>query len=546
MGQTVSHDLQLEIPGLELWSLHHRNEERTMETKNEKWAIFWCSLLHPILFEEIQKGETYRYLKKLSGTEYRFPNGELKKPSLSTLKRKLKYYREGGFKSLYRKSRNDKGKSRAVSRDIIDKAVDIKKDQPYRSDRPINLFLEAEHSIKIARSTLYRHLKQHNATRLKLGVTKKKVRCRWTRDFSNDLWIGDFADGPYVMVEGGTQLTYLSLFIDCHSRNVVEGRYYLRQNLDVLIDSLLRAWMVHGVPNDLYLDNAKVYHANALVAACYALNINLIHRTKGDPAPGGLVERIFGTNQLQFETEVRAGDILTLNELNKAFSAWLNVAYRCGVHSETKQAPGDRYDGNKIHRPVDMDVAIKFFMKSDKRTVHKDFSDVSVGGKFYKVDPKYRGDRVMIRYDPFSLVEKVFIYSDKEEYLCSAPLYNRERGSHNDAITSPKKKKLKYDFISLINEKHEKQLKNQAQGIDYTKLSSRQWPFVAFVQACARLMGKKGGNAAFDERQLETLKRIYDRHPDLDDNILTRAFEKAEVKNISHVAHQLQQLEKEK
>ena len=34
--------------------------------------------------------------------------------------------------------------------------------------------------------------------------------------------------------------THLSAFIDCHSRYVVEARYYLRENLDILIDSLLR------------------------------------------------------------------------------------------------------------------------------------------------------------------------------------------------------------------------------------------------------------------------------------------------------------------
>ncbi len=33
----------------------------------------------------------------------------------------------------------------------------------------------------------------------------------------------------------------------------------------------------------VFLDNAKIYHANALKAACFALNIRLIHRGVGDP-----------------------------------------------------------------------------------------------------------------------------------------------------------------------------------------------------------------------------------------------------------------------
>ena len=33
----------------------------------------------------------------------------------------------------------------------------------------------------------------------------------------------------------------------CHSRHVVDSRYCPRENLDILIDTLLRAWATHGV-----------------------------------------------------------------------------------------------------------------------------------------------------------------------------------------------------------------------------------------------------------------------------------------------------------
>ena len=103
------------------------------------------------------------------------------------------------------------------------------------------------------------------------------------------------------MLEGDQAVTtHLSALIDCHSRYVPEARYYLRENLDILEDSLLRAWSVHGASHELYLDNAKIYHAHALKAACCALNIRLIHRGVGDAPPGGLIERFF---------EIRPGPI---------------------------------------------------------------------------------------------------------------------------------------------------------------------------------------------------------------------------------------------
>jgi general secretion pathway protein A len=88
----------------------------------------------------------------------------------------------------------------------------------------------------------------------------------------------------------------------------------------------------------LYLDNAKIYHAHALKAACFALNIRLLHRGVGDPPPGGLIERFFETAQGQLESEVRAGDMLTLDRLNHALAAWLQQSYHEQPNSETRQS----------------------------------------------------------------------------------------------------------------------------------------------------------------------------------------------------------------
>ena len=80
-----------------------------MDPKNEQLAVFWCDLLRPILYSEIPPEETNRYLKNLAQEPIVYPDGKCKKPSLSTLKRKLAAYRIGGFDALGRKPRNDQG-----------------------------------------------------------------------------------------------------------------------------------------------------------------------------------------------------------------------------------------------------------------------------------------------------------------------------------------------------------------------------------------------------------------------------------------------------
>lgn len=132
-------------------------------------------------------------------------------------------------------------------------------------------------------------------------------------------------------------------------------------------------------------------------------------------------------------------------------------------------------------------------------------------------------------------------------------MYNREK---EDQVREEKTAaiKPKHNFIDLIVARHEKQMQEQSKGLDYTKLVNPQrWPFASFVQKLARLvegpekrlMGKKEGLSVFKPQDIETLKKIYDHHPELNEPKLIKAFEQAEVKNIAHLAFQLQNMKKE-
>lgn len=518
-----------------------------MKDRDLEWILFWCGLLHPVIFGEIEKSEVLLYLNKISQEKHLFPNGVWKKPSLSVLKRKLRAYNKKGVDGLVRKPRSDRGKPRAHSNEVVKKAVELKCDQPLRSHVTINEMLEGEFRTTVPPSTLYWHLKRAGATRVKLGVTKHKVRCRWTRDHTHDLWVGDFEHGPFVLHEGRVVPTRLSVFIDCHSRFVVEARYYICDKLDVLIDSLLRAWANHGASAELYVDHAKVYHAKRLKAACYKLNIHPYHRAKGDPPPGGLVEKIIQTIQSRFEAEVRAGDMLTLDQLNRALAAWLEVSYHDTTHSETGQKPAERYrEGLTVRRQVDLDAVLPYFMEREQRTVHRDFSDVQLHGRFYRVSKDLRGDKVEVHYDPYGDVDTVLIYSLNQEYLGKGVLHNREKRAEMDPAPPPRAKP-KYNYLAFLIEKHDKKLRDQARGIDYRAVvAGRRWPFPAFAKALAQLLGRSGDLTSFTDRELELLQRQYNRMPDLSRAQLSEIVESAREKTIPAVLFALQQFSKRK
>lgn len=516
-----------------------------MTTWDEKWALFWCELLKPLIYGEVAGEQSNQFLKHLAEIEVTYPNGKQGRPSVSTLRRKLNLYTQGGFNCLARKQRSDKGQSRNVDQLVVDTAVELKKDQPYRSDRVINTMLEERFGVTIPKSTLFRHLKLAGATKIKLDVSRQKVRKRWTRENTNDLWVGDFEEGPYVMVGQEALPTYLSAFIDCHSRYVVEGRYYLRQSLDILIDSLIRAVSVHGLPGEIYVDNAKVYHSNALRAACFRHNIKLIFRPAGDAAAGGLIERFFLTAQTQFEAEVRAGQTLTLDELNRGFSAWLEVQYHQDIHSEIKQAPHQCYkDGLSCRRLVDIQEFQKSFMQRVTRVVNLDFSDIRLNNRYYKVDRRLRRDKVEVRFDPFGSLNTVHIYSLRDQsFLGEGKLHQRELGAQ--PLPEVNQGHAKHSYIEVLVQKHEATLNDQVAGIDYTKINqTKPWPFNAFTQKVAKLMGKESFNE-FTAFEMERLKKIYNLHPSLNEEIVLKAYQQALEKNFMHITVALKQILKE-
>ena len=511
-----------------------------MNARQEDEAVFWCGLLTSVFFEKLEKGEERRRLMELSQQEVVFPGGGKRKPSLSTLKRKLKNYRSGGFNAMGRKPRSDRGESRSVPADVIATAIEAKKEQPRRSPLMLNLILEQQHGRTVARSTLYRHLKDAGATRLKLGVTQQKVRKRWTCEHTHDMWAGDFEYGPYVLVDGQSVQSYLSAFIDVCSRYIVAARFYVRQNFDVLSDTLIRGFEVHGVPMKIYLDNGKVYHAHALKRACYRLGAGLFHRPIGDPATGGIIERFFETAQSQFEAEVRSGDLLGLDRLNEAFAAWLEVVHHQTANSETGQSPRHRYDERLIAiRQADMEAVAESFHQQEERTVDKTFSDIRLNNRFYKVDPKLRGDRLRVRYDLRGPVEEILIYSLKDEYLGKGLVHQRQEGQ--DPMPEPRRAAPKFDMLGMLVDKHRQQLADEIGGIDYSVMQRpSRWSFDAFAACLADLLGRQGGLSAFSAEELDAMGKVHARHHNLTRTLLKKAFAQAERPTIPAIVYALQ------
>jgi putative transposase len=219
---------------------------------------------------------------------------------------------------------------------------------------------------------------------------------------------GDALHGPVI----GGRKTYLFAFIDDHSRLITGHRFGHAEDTVRLAAALRPALASHGVPDRIYVDNGSAFVDAWLLRACAVLGIKLTHSTPGRPQGRGKIERLFLTVREQFLVEI-TGDpgeagrrhVSSIGELNRLFTAWAETVYHSRVHSETRQAPLQRWaDGWAGVAPAlpDPGQLHEAFLWSERRTVRKT-ATVSLHGNTYQVDPSLAGRKVELVFDPFDL-----------------------------------------------------------------------------------------------------------------------------------------------
>jgi putative transposase len=113
-------------------------------------------------------------------------------------------------------------------------------------------------------------------------------------------------------------------------------------------------WPVHGLPRSIHVDNAKEFHAEALLRGCQEYGILLDHRPPGRPHFGGHIERLVGTmmgavhllpgttfsnvaEKGSYVSEKRA--TLTLFELERWLALQIAGVYHLSIHSALGKTP---------------------------------------------------------------------------------------------------------------------------------------------------------------------------------------------------------------
>ncbi len=192
--------------------------------------------------------------------------------------------------------------------------------------------------FKISPATIYRLFKVHGVMEEDVGQVDRR---KFEAELPNDCWQADCLHGPKVDADGRQRKAYLFAFIDDMSRLIPHAEFYLRENIESFLDCLMKALKKRGLPRKLYVDNGPSFRAQHLSHITASLGVALIHSKPYQPEGRGKIERWFKTVRMQFLKMTPDG--LSLDELNKRLSQWVDTEYHNREHSSTKKTPLKRY-----------------------------------------------------------------------------------------------------------------------------------------------------------------------------------------------------------
>jgi hypothetical protein len=248
------------------------------------------------------------------------------------------------------------------------------------------------------------------------------------------------------------------------------------EQLPRLEDCFKRAMLRYGRPLAIYVDRAKIHISKQLDTICATLGIQRILGTAYYPEGRGKIERFFRFVQSDFLPELATSSVDTLPLLNESLLAWLEVIYHTKVHSETGQAPLERYRqaDTPSTRPVDPTELRQAFLHRDQRKVTKT-ATFSFKNNRYRVADYLRRQTIELRYDPFDL-SRIEIWF-QNTFIQLAELDHLVTTIHPDVEPDPTPvvpPDEGLDYLAMLRTERERLLREQLQGIQFTQLSQEE------------------------------------------------------------------------
>jgi putative transposase len=264
--------------------------------------------------------------------------------------------------------------------------------------------------------------------------TTREVRS-YEAEYVGALWHLDFHHGSRkVLTHGGQWLRPIALgIIDDHSRLCCHVQWYLSETADDLAHGLSQAIQKRGLPRALLTDNGSAMVAEEVTEGLLRLGVVHERTLPYSPYQNGKQEAFWGTLEGRLMKMLDGVAELTLEFLNQATQAWIEIEYNLSVHRETSSSPVERFKrAPDVLRPSPTSESLRdAFRLETKRSQRQSDGTISLEGVRFEIPARYRHFReVFVRYARWDLGRVDLV--DQRSGTILAPIYPLDKSANAD------------------------------------------------------------------------------------------------------------------
>lgn len=335
-----------------------------------------------------------------------------------TIRNYLRRYRQGGAETLLFHKPRGISSPRIHDPLLREKILKLIEERPSRTVPQLRSLIStdgelAEAVAEVSDRSIYRFLTESGLTQkarreMSFGAGKKSYH-KFQASCSMELVQGDARDGIWLPKAPGDEKvrkTFLFAWVDDYSRRILHAEYFWDEKLPRMEKTFKTMVLRWGIPKKVYLDSGHVYISSHFASVLAKLDIRKIHHGAYKSWAKGKVESVMKTIKRDFQAEAQRAGFKTLEELNSALWAWLDVEYNRRNHSSTGEPPVMRFKNGlpDDHRRVtDLEWFENLFLLDVKRKVGK-WGVIKFESNQYHTQATI-GSFIEVRYNPFDLRE---------------------------------------------------------------------------------------------------------------------------------------------
>lgn len=428
-------------------------------SRHDAWARLRFSIVGHLLAAPPGPGELRDALKRLSRREWRHPiSGKPVQFGLSTIERwyyRARNERRDPVGKLRRRVRRDAGQQQVCAR--LGVAIRTQYDEHKRWSYQLhhdNLKVQVVEDPGLGKlpsySTLRRWMQRQGlrpqrrkARRQTAGAMAAEARLEhrevrsYEAEYVHGLWHFDFHHGSLQVItrSGEWRTPLLFAAIDDRSRLCCHAQWYLDETVETLVHGLCQAFQKRGLPRAVMSDNGSAMRADEFGHGLLELGILHELTMPYSPYQNAKQEVFWASVEGRLLAMLDRQADLTLELLNEATQAWVELEYNRREHSEIGVQPVRRFLDDKSvgHECPGSDKLRAAFRARAMRTQRLSDGTISLCGQRYEIPSRYRTlSKVALRYASWDLSFVHLVDERTNSLLC--PIYPIDKVANAEGI----------------------------------------------------------------------------------------------------------------